>query len=246
MPRMWRQPQTRHDNKYTLIIAGKVKEINMATSKKTEEIIEIKAINNKQVKIQIVGDTPLIVHAWSEKAKRMMLEAQTKATKTKAREIRDPFDDFINSMYWLDKKPEESTPEAFDAAVKAGAKWGFPVGAIKMAGNSAAYRNGWVKNQMQLRGSYFLKTEWGDMAEIENSVPIMREDMVRVGMGSADLRYRGEFRNWSMKMTLEYNADGELTLEQIINVINAGGYSVGIGEWRPEKDGDFGRYHIEV
>lgn len=44
----------------------------MAT-KKTEEIVEIRAINNKQVKIRIVGDTPLIVHAWSEKAKRRCL-----------------------------------------------------------------------------------------------------------------------------------------------------------------------------
>lgn len=219
--------------------------MKMAANKK-EEIIEIRAIDSKQVKIKIVGDTPLIVHAWSEKAKRMMLEAQMKATKTKAKDIRDPYDDFINSMYWLDKKPAESTPEAFEAAVKAGAKWGFPVGAIKMAGNSAAYRNGWVKNQMQLRGSYFLRTEWGDMAEILNSKPIMREDMVRIGMGSADLRYRAEYQNWSMEMILEYNASGEMTLEQIVNVINAGGYSVGIGEWRPEKDGDFGRYHIEI
>ena len=113
-----------------------------------------------------------------------------------------------------------------------------------MAGNSAAYRNGWVKNQMQLRGSYFLKTEYGDMAEIKGDTPIIREDMVRIGMGSADLRYRAEYQNWSMDMILEYNADGELTLEQIVNVINAGGYSVGIGEWRPEKDGNFGRYHI--
>jgi len=216
----------------------------MATKK--EEVIEIKAINRKEVKIKIIGDTPLIVHAWSEKAKRMMLEAQMKTTKTKAKDIRDPYDDFINSMYWLDKKPEESTPEAFEKAVKAGAKWGFPIGSIKMAGNAAAYRNGWVKNQMQLRGSYFLRSEWGDMVEILNSTPIMREDMVRIGMGSADLRYRAEYQNWSMEMILEYNADGELTLEQIINVINAGGYSVGIGEWRPEKDGDFGRYHIEI
>ena len=173
----------------------------------------------------------------------MMLEAQQKATKTKAKDIRDPYDEFINSMYWLTEKPE-STVEAFEQAVANGAKWGFPVGAIKMAGNSAAYRAGWVKNQMQLRGSYFLKTEWGDMAEIKGDAPIIREDMVRIGMGSADLRYRAEFRNWSMEMILEYNASGELTLEQILNVMNLGGYSVGIGEWRPEKDGDFGRYHI--
>jgi hypothetical protein len=217
----------------------------MATNKKTEEVVEIRAIDSKQVKIKIVGDTPLIVHAWSEKAKRMMLEAQMKSTKTKAKPIRDPYDEFINSMYWLTEKPE-STPDAFEQAVKNGAKWGFPVGSIKIAGNAAAYRNGWVKNQMQLRGSYFLKSEFGDMGEIKGSIPIMREDMVRIGNGSADLRYRGEFRDWSMEMILEYNAGGEMTLEQIVNVINAGGYSVGIGEWRPERDGDFGRYHIEI
>lgn len=217
----------------------------MAT-KKVEEVIEIRPLDIKMVKVRIVGDTPLIVHAWSEKAKRMMLEAQMKTTKTKAKVARDPYDDFIQSLYWLEGCPKESTPEAFEEAVKNGAKWGFPVGAIKQAGNAGAYRMGWVKNQMVLRGSYFLKTEYDDMAEIKGSIPEMREDMVRIGNGSADLRYRGEFKNWYMDMTLEYNASGDMTLEQILNVINAGGYTVGLGEWRPEKDGSFGKFHIEA
>ena len=217
----------------------------MAT-KKEVEVLEIRPLEIKSVPIRIVGDTPLIVHAWSEKAKKMMLDAQTGATKTKAKEKRDPFDDFINSLYWLEGMPEESTPEAFAKAVENGAKWGFPVGAFKQAGNSAAYRMSWVKNQMQLRGAYFLRTEWGDMAEIKGSVPEMREDMVRIGMGSADLRYRGEFRQWYIDMILEYNASGGLSLEQIVNVLNCGGYVTGVGEWRPEKDGSNGRYHIET
>jgi hypothetical protein len=83
------------------------------------------------------------------------------------------------------------------------------------------------------------------MAEIKGSTPEMREDMCRIGMGSADLRYRGEFKNWYMDLMLEYNASGEMTLEQIINCISAGGYACGIGEWRPERDGDFGKFHIE-
>ena len=216
------------------------------STKKTETVVaEIKPLDIKVVPIKIIGDSPLIVHAWSEKAKKMMLDAQTKATKTKAREIRNPLDEFIHSMYWLTEVPE-STEEAFVKALENGAKFGFPVGAIKQAANSAAYRLGWVKNQMELRGSYFLKTEYGDMAQIENSVPEMREDMVRIGMGSADLRYRAEFKNWEMSMLLQYNASGNMTIEQIINCVNAGGYSVGIGEWRPEKDGDFGRFHIEI
>lgn len=219
--------------------------VKMAATKKTEELVEIRPVSVKKVPIRIVGDTPLIVHAWSAKAKRMMLEAQMKTTKTKAKEARDPFDDFINSLYWLTEVPE-STPDAFEEAIQGGAKFGFPVGAIKQSANSGAYRLGWVKNQMSLRGAYFLKTEWGDMAEIKGSTPEMREDMVRIGMGSADLRYRGEFKNWYMDLILEYNANGDMTLEQILNCVNAGGYSVGIGEWRPEKDGDFGRFHIEA
>lgn len=214
--------------------------------KEKTEVISIKKIDIQRAKIKIVGDSPLIVHAWSDKAKKMMLDAQMKATKTKSREARDPYDEFIESLYWLDGKPTESTVEAFEKAVKKGAKWGFPVGAIKQAGNAAAYRCGWVKNQMQLRGSYFLQTEWGEMAEIKGSIPEMREDMVRISMGSADLRYRGEFKNWCMDLILEYNASGDLSLEQIVNVINAGGYIVGIGEWRPERDGTFGKYHVEV
>ena len=213
--------------------------------KKEEAVVAIKPLDIKMVPIRIVGDTPLIVHAWSEKAKKMMLDAQTKATKTKAKEARNPIDEFINSMYWLTPVPE-STEDAFVKAVKKGAKWGFPVGAIKQAANSAAYRLGWVKNQMELRGAYFLKTEFGDMAQISGSAPEMREDMVRIGMGSADLRYRAEYKNWEMNMILQYNASGNLTIEQIINCINAGGYAVGIGEWRPERDGDFGRFHIEL
>lgn len=216
----------------------------MATAKK-DELIEIRPLELKQVKIKIIGDSPLIVHAWSDKAKRMMLEAQMGKTKTKAKEKRDPFDEFINSMYWLTEVPE-STPEAYSKAVANGAKWGFPVGAIKQAANSAAYRMKWVKNQMELRGAYFLKSEFGEMAEIKGSIPEMREDMVRIGMGSADLRYRGEFKNWYMDFVLEYNASGGMSLEQIVNCINAGGFACGIGEWRPEKDGSFGTYHVAL
>lgn len=210
-----------------------------------EELVAIRPIEKKEVHIRIVGDTPLIVHAWDPKAKKMMLDAQMGVTKTKAKEKRKPFDEFINSMYWITEKPE-STPEAFYKAVEDGAKFGFLVGAIKQAANSAAYRMKWVKNQMELRGTYFLKTEYGELGEIVSEVPVMREDMVRIGMGSADLRYRAEFRNWHMDFILEYNASGGMSLEQIINCINAGGYVCGIGEWRPEKDGNFGRYHVET
>ncbi len=208
-------------------------------------LVEIKSRRMKIIPLKIVGDTPLIVHAWSEKAKKIMIDNQTNETKTKAKDPKDPFDDFVQSMYWLTDKPK-STPEEFQKAIENGAKFGFPLTGIKQAANSAAYRQKWVKDQMGLRGSYFLRTSYGDMAEIISDPPIMREDMVRIGNGSADLRYRGEFRNWSIEFLMEYNENGNMTIEQILNCIDAGGLVCGIGEWRPEKDGDFGRYHLEL
>lgn len=223
----------------------------MATEKNNVEVIAtIKPIEVKEARIRIVGDAPLIVHAWSEKAKRMMIEAQQKKTKTKARPVRRTFEEFVDSMYWLTEKPfsdsDDELEELYGAAIANGARFGFPVGAIKQAANSAAYRLGWVKNKMELRGTYFLKTEYGEYAEIKGCVPEPREDMVRIGQGSADLRYRGEFKDWYMDCIISYNANGDMTLEQILNCINAGGYACGIGEWRPERDGTFGMFHVEM
>ena len=65
---------------------------------KTEEIIEIKPIEMVTTVVRIVGDTPLIVHAWSEKAKRMMLEAQMGVKKLKKHDAKNPVEDFIESM----------------------------------------------------------------------------------------------------------------------------------------------------
>ena len=211
---------------------------------KASEIIEIKPIQIKKATIHIEGDTPLIVHAWSEKAKREMLEKQMKVTKTKAKTAKNPVEDFIRSMYWLTPMPEEMTEAAFDEAINNGAKFGFPVTGFKQAAISAAYRMGWAKDKASLRGAFFIDCDENQMVEIHSDPPIMREDMVKLQGTTADIRYRGEFRNWSADITVSFNENGQYTLEQIINIINAGGYVCGIGEWRPERDGQYGMFHV--
>ena len=59
-------------------------------AKKNEEVIAIRPISIKKVTLKIVGDTPLIMHSWSEKAKRMMLEAQMGTAKGKKKDPKDP------------------------------------------------------------------------------------------------------------------------------------------------------------
>ena len=216
----------------------------MATKKAAAEVIEIRPIEIKKVTIRIVGDTPLIMHAWSEKAKRMMLEAQMGVAKGKKKEAKNPVDDFIRSMYWLTPMPEDGTMESFEGAIANGARFGFPVTAFKQAAISAAYRMGWAKDKMSMRGAFFIDSDENGMIEIHSDTPEMREDMVKVGMGTADIRYRGEFKNWYADLTISYNANGQYSLENIVNIINAGGYVCGVGEWRPERDGQYGMFHV--
>lgn len=211
---------------------------------KTIETIEIKPIEIKKTTIRIVGDTPLIMHAWSEKAKREILDKQMKKTKSSAREAKNPVEDFIRSMYWLTPMPEEMSQEGFYEAIEKGARFGFPVTGFKQAAISAAYRMGWAKDKVSMRGAFFIDGDENQMLEIHSDTPVIREDMVKVGMGTADIRFRGEFRNWYADLTISYNANGQYTLEQIVNIINAGGYVCGVGEWRPERDGQYGMFHV--
>jgi hypothetical protein len=225
--------------------------------KKTEEVT-IRSFEQLETKIRIVGDSPLIVHNWDEKAKKEMLDKQTGKDKTKKKPCRMPFDDFAKALYWITDMPTEVikdpltnenrdvvTEALFDKAIENGAKFGFPVSAFKLAGNSAAYRMGWVKNQMALRGAYFLKSDYGELTWIQGCVPELREDPVKINM-STDLRYRPMFSKWYCDLTLSINTGFGMTFNDIINVINAGGAGVGVGEWRPERDGIFGTYHVEI
>lgn len=219
---------------------------------KEKEIIEIRPIEIEKVKITIVGDSPLIVHNWTPKAKREMLEAQQGKKAGKKKEPKNPAYDFVESLYWQSEKPEvtiampeSEIEEQFCKAVENGATFGFRATGIKQAAISAAYRLGWSKDKASLRGVFFIDSDENGLVEIQGSVPEIREDMVRV-MGNADIRYRGEFKEWFAEITVSYNKNGRYSLENIVNMINAGGYICGIGEWRPEKDGQNGMFHVEA
>jgi hypothetical protein len=87
------------------------------------------------------------------------------------------------------------------------------------------------------------KTEGQMMVRIEGE-PIMREDVVRVGNGGTDLRYRPQFTEWSTTLEVTY-VRSMLTRESVLSLIEAGGLGVGVGEWRPEKKGDMGTFMID-
>lgn len=203
-----------------------------------------KVLSEKQhfseIDFWLIGDTPLITHAWSEKARREMLAKQVKATKP-GREARDPETDFRNSLYEMGE-----------------GAYGFPVSGIKNCILSAAHKDKglprttlqsalWLEGEM-IRTRPALAGAVCDMplVRIYGSPPEMREDMVRVGAGqnkTATLAYRGQFSHWAMNVKGKLNTS-VVTLDALAFLINEAGLAVGIGEWRNEKRGMFGAFHV--
>ncbi|MCS7311218.1 MAG: hypothetical protein NZ741_13460, partial [Armatimonadetes bacterium] len=77
--------------------------------------ITLEPINIQRIELTIVGDSPLLVHKFSEKMRKAMLEKQNKQ-KTSGREDRNPEEEALQCMYLT----EDGRP-------------GFPAIAIKCA-----------------------------------------------------------------------------------------------------------------
>lgn len=193
-----------------------------ATQKATASaVIQIPPIEIKTYVLRIVGDSPLVTHAWSEKAKKEMRDKQM-GIPSGAKEPKNPERDYQEAFY----RTEDGKPACRTIAFKSAA-----VDAATQVANLT---------KVFLRGAFHVV---GELVEIEG-VPQMREDMVRVGMGTADLRYRPEFLEWAVNLTVRVNSRA-LTLEQLLHLFNQAGFSSGVGEWRPQKDGQNGLFHVE-
>jgi hypothetical protein len=190
-------------------------------------ITAIKKIDRRLIRLRIVGTSPLIQHQWSKKAKEMMREKHA-GKKTKNREVRD------------------IKGEAEEAAYKdANGKYGVPAMAIKSAIIGAAHKDLGIEKTLVKKSLFLVCYDENGVIPFDSDIKyITREDCVRVGAGSADLRYRPEFRSWGCLVVFEI--DNELLKQDdIINLIDRAGFGVGICEWRPEKGGEFGRFTVD-
>ena len=198
-----------------------------ANEQAAEVVISIQKIDVERLLVPITGTSPLICHRFSEKAKRQMLDAM-QGRKT-PKQPKDPEAEYLAAFYRF----EDGTP-------------GIPAVAFKKASVGAARFYGKSVAMTELRQFMFFLGEVGvdgiQLVRIEGE-PAMREDVVKVGKNGADLRYRPEFRMWSTTLDVTY-VKSALTRDSVLSLIDAAGMGVGVGEWRPEKNGTSGTYRI--
>lgn len=189
------------------------------------QVVVIHPLQVVQAQITIEGISPLIMHAWSDKAIKQIEDKHQLKAKD-AKEPRDPEAEFQSARY---KIPDTDLD-------------GIPVDTLKACAVEAGLAADIPKTH--LRKSFFVVPTHGEFVPIIcEGGPVRRRDMVRIGMGTADTRYRPEYTNWSCTFTVEFNSR-LISLEQLVNLFDVAGYSVGIGEWRPQKSGRFGRFRV--
>lgn len=194
----------------------------------TQATVSLKRIKRETAIVEIKGTAPLIVHRWSEKARQMMLDSQ-QGRKT-PKQAKDPDADYESSMYRFEDGGHGFPVMGFKAAtVKGGAR---------LFGKSVKMTE---LRQMMVFLPDGIGTDATQLTRITGE-PSMREDMVRVGMGTADIRYRAEYRDWSALIRVEF-VPSVIDLDSVVALIDAGGTN-GVGEWRPEKNGSYGTYEV--
>ena len=202
--------------------------------------VEVPVLQEKKISLTARGVTPLIQHAWSQEAKDKILGRQQ--GKTQNKKARDPVREFLDSLYWITKPYEGDTADW--NVVKAyldKSRFGVPAAALKQCAIAACSHVTSI-TKVFCRTALHLDTP-DELLPIIGSTPELHESTVRIGQGTGDLRYRGIFRDWSVEIPILIT--GAISVESVANLFKIGGNCVGIGDWRPETNGQYGRFTLE-
>lgn len=193
-------------------------------SVKAEKILNSAEVGIQKLDVTIRGieGSPLVVHAFEEKAKEQIRGKQQKVPR-KAKEQRDPKAEFLAARY-LDAAGREcfkatslklaiiAAASAFEDLTKVGLRQAF---FVRPAGGA---------------GELIPILTWDD-APAEG---VMREDAVTIGIATRDLRYRPVYAQWKARVSIDYNPR-LVSRDQLLALMDQAGWGVGIHEGRPQK-----------
>ncbi len=209
---------------------GQPPDAAQAAKPESDELVDqrnvvIPPLDIGQLEVGFIGLSPLLVHAWADKSKKQMLADQQGVTKPKsAKKDRDPQADYEASIYWGED-----------------GEWAFPARAFQCAAVAAC---GGIRgvHKTTMRQAFQVTSEF---TRLYSPGHRMRQHMVRLGGASrsADLRYRAEFVHWGCYVKFVYQAD-IVAPGPIIALLERAGFGIGVGEFRPQCTGLFGKFKV--
>lgn len=182
--------------------------------------------NMKMAEFHLVGTSPYVQHAFSEKARKELVRTQElgseQAKKTKRK-----------------KDPKDFHQQYLDAMHKSTEGWyGMPAPGFRNAMISACRTVGFTMTQAKL--CLFVEADGLDaddgtgLVRIIKGEPEYHEAAVRLATGVVDVRARPMWREWEAILRVKYDAD-QFTAQDVANLVLRVGIQVGIGEGRHDS-----------
>lgn len=179
----------------------------------------------ENIKVTIIGDTKLVTHKFSQKAREQIKQKQMLGS--------------------LSKKGQKREPKDFDVLYKGAIYvskdgwYGFPATAIRKAMVSACKLVGFHMTKGKLgifvEANGFDATSGTPLIKITKGEPYPHEDYVRLETGVCDICVRPMWdENWEASVHIRYDAD-MFSSQDIINLLSRAGLQVGICEGRPDS-----------
>lgn len=199
-------------------------EIQVLKAGDAPKIVRIEKPKLSTAAIQIVGISPYVQHAFSEKQRKQMEETQRAGQQARGRRNRKPKD--FEAAYENAKHYDRS------------GKWvGIPAPAFRNAMISACKLVGFKMTHAKL--SVFVEPDGYDRNDGTPLVrivgePRIHEASVRNESGVADIRWRPMWHEWSAVVNVQWDTD-QFSATDILNLMLRAGLQVGIGEGRPDS-----------
>ncbi len=197
-------------------------------AQKTEQQAKEHGIKTIDLTLRGKSGSPLVIHAFAEKAKQEIRDKQQKKAK-KVKAERVPLEECEAAKY----KDEQGRECA-------------PITAIKKSIVSAATAFEDL-TKVALRQAVFvdpIANPGGALVPIElhdgsPAIGAMREDAVTIGINTRGLTYRPEYKEWQLRVRIEFNSH-LVSTEQLLALVDHAGWGVGICEGRPERTSALG------
>ena len=190
--------------------------------------IYIEPVRTQSLTCALIGTRPLIMNSMSEKVRQELIlpKGRKTAADKQANLKHNPLEEYHNSVYQI--RDEDCLLGVMSSAVK---------GAMM----TAALDSPGAKKAQIGRLVYVM----GDYTPVYG-VPQMFMSVTRSAdmNHTPDVRTRAILAEWAALVTIQY-VEPLLNATTVINLLNAGGMTAGIGDWRPQKgSGTYGQFRV--
>lgn len=201
-----------------------------AKAAESELRISINPVHTREIRVALIGTSPIILNRLSEKARHELLlpRGRKDAARRQSELKHDPIEEFRAAPYCLASDESPSLLAVMSSAIKGA----MMTAALDLPGAKKAQ----IGRLVYVQGDF---TPIFGLPKLFMSIT-RSADMNR----TPDVRTRAIVPAWAALATVRF-VTPILDESSVLNLISAGGVTAGIGDWRPEKGkGSYGQFRV--